>query len=55
MNKTIISEVLCYLEEIGWADLIDSRYKDYVISDIRSKFPNISPKDLQKVLDLVLC
>ena len=49
-----VSDVLNYLDEIGWSSIIDSRWKKEVISDIRSKFPNISTSMLQEILKIVL-
>lgn len=49
------SEILRYLNELGWSDLIDSRWKREVISDIEDKFPNVSDEVLNEVLDLILC
>lgn len=47
-------QVLLYLEEIGWIDLIDSRWKQQVEADIKKQFPDISKEDLDYILNLVL-
>ena len=54
MDKNKVSEVLKYLEDSGWATLIDGRWKAEVSSDIVSKFPNLDEEVLNYVLNLVL-
>ena len=49
-----ISEILQFLEEEGWLELIDSRWKDDVIRDIKLKFPNISEETINEVLKVTL-
>ena len=53
-GKVNIQDVLVYLEDIGWTELIDSRWERQVIKDIQSGFPNIDPETLEYVLNLVL-
>ena len=53
MNPTV-QEVLKYLEQEGWTELIDSRWERQVIREIRSGFPDIDQKTLEYVLNLVL-
>lgn len=53
-NKDIVREGLLYLQEQGWSDLIDSRWRDDVIKEIKTCIPNISDTDLNEILDLVL-
>ena len=54
MSKDIIREGLLCLQEEGWSDLIDSRWKDEVIKEIKGRLPNISDEDLNEILKLVL-
>lgn len=54
MSKDTIREGLLCLQEQGWSDLIDSRWRDDVIKEIKTRLPNISDEDLNKILDLVL-
>ena len=54
MNKDIIQDALLYLETQGWSDLIDSRWKEDVIKEIKDKIPNIPDEELNEVLKLVL-
>lgn len=55
MEITTIREVLKYLDKLGWSSVIDSRWENEVISDIKAKFPDISLSTLQEVLRIVLC
>lgn len=54
ISKDIVREGLLCLQEQGWSDLIDSRWKDEVIYEIKSRIPNISDEDLNEILNLVL-
>jgi len=54
MNRDIVREGLLCLQEEGWSDLIDSRWKDDVIKEIKTRIPNISDEDLNEILNLVL-
>ena len=53
-NKDIVREGLLCLQEQGWSDLIDSRWRDDVIKEIKERLPNISDEDLNEILKLVL-
>lgn len=46
--------ILEYLQEIGWSDLIDSRWRNKVTEDIRSEFPQVDDETLEEVLKIVL-
>ena len=52
--RDIIREGLLCLQEQGWSDLIDSRWRDDVIKEIKGRLPNISDEDLNEILKLVL-
>ena len=54
MSKDMVREGLLCLQEEGWSDLIDSRWRDDVIKEIKSRIPNISDTDLNEILNLVL-
>ena len=54
MSKDMVREGLLCLQEQGWSDLIDSRWRDDVIKEIKTYIPNISDTDLNEILDLVL-
>lgn len=49
-----VSNCLRYLETSGWSDLIDSRWKDQVVHELRVGFPDIDEETIVKVLNLVL-
>lgn len=53
-NRDNVRNCLLLLEEKGWSELIDSRWKEDVIKEIKNKFPNIPDEDLNEVLNLVL-
>ena len=53
-NRDIVREGLLCLQEQGWSDLIDSRWRDDVIKEIKERIPNISDEDLNEILKLVL-
>ena len=42
MYKITVKDVLLYLEQEGWTELIDSRWRQQLIQDIQDRFPNIS-------------
>ena len=57
MNKDILVQVndcLRYLDKAGWSELIESRWEDDVVKELKLKFPNISDEVIDKVLELVL-
>lgn len=49
-----VNKCLRYLDNAGWSDLIDSRWEDDVIKELKHNFPNISDEVIEKVLELVL-
>ena len=53
-RKKLISTILLYLSEIGWSDLIDSRWRDDVIRDIKEKFPKVPNSIIEHILEVVL-
>jgi hypothetical protein len=48
------SDVLKKINELGWSDLIDSRWKQKLLGDIYDNFPNVSVYVVEEVLKLVL-
>lgn len=54
MDRDKVREVLLYLEDAGWSDLIDSRWKNDLVNEITEKFPNLENEVLEEVLNLVL-
>ena len=47
-------DVLLKIDELGWSDLIDSRWKQKLLGDIYDNFPNVSVSVVEEVLKLVL-
>lgn len=49
-----VRECLIKLEELGWTEVIDSRFRQRVAGDLLDYYPNISADVLKEVLNLVL-
>ena len=49
-----IKDCLLYLEQQGWSDLIDSRWEQKVIEELKNKFPDVSDDIIKEVLLVVL-
>lgn len=49
-----MSDCLNYLEEIGWSDLIDGRFSEEVVNDLKIGFVDISDEMIEKVLKIVI-
>lgn len=49
-----VNKCLRYLDNTGWSDLIDSRWEEDVVKELKHNFPNISDEVIEKVLELVL-
>lgn len=54
INNKLVSEVLNYLEEEGWSELIDPRWETEVKNDILKKYSNIDEETLFYILKIVL-
>ena len=54
VNKQLVSDVLIYLEDEGWSELIDKRWEIEVKTEILKKYPRIDEDTLKYVLKLVL-
>ena len=54
LTKDTIKEVLTHLEDIGWSELIDKRWKKEVRKDILKEFPNIDKRTLNYILKIVI-
>lgn len=53
-SKPEVKEVLQKLEELGWTEIVDSRWKPKLLGDIYDNFPDINPNIVKYVLELVL-
>ena len=54
-NKSLVKDVLIYLETQGWIEIIDERWESKVKEDILKGFPNIDKDALNYVLNLIIC
>ena len=54
-NKSLVRDVLIYLETQGWTEIIDERWESKVKEDILKGFPNIDKDTLNYVLNLIIC
>ena len=54
MKKCTEYDILNYLTDRGWSDLIDSKWTNTVIEDIKKGFPNASDGLINKVLNIVI-
>lgn len=54
MNTENVTKAWKVLQEKGWSDLIDKRYKKDVIKDLKDSIPNITQEEIQHVLDVCL-
>lgn len=49
-----VAKCLEHLEAAGWTELIDSRWEDDVVKELKTKFPELSENIIEYVLNLVL-
>ena len=54
MNEVTVRDVLLYLQEAGWSDLVDERWKNKLETEIKTKFKYIKQDVLDEVLELVI-
>ena len=47
-------EIIGYLWNIGWTELIDARWERQVVKDIVGAFPDIEEHQMNSVLDTIL-
>lgn len=53
-SNPTVQEVLLKIEELGWSDLIDSRWKQKLLGDIYDNFEDVNPDVVKEVLELIL-
>lgn len=51
---TTKQEILQYLQNEGWSDLIDSRWKDKLKEIIKTKFPDVEDPLLEEIFTIIL-
>lgn len=49
-----VAKCLEHLEAAGWTELIDSRWEDDVVKELKTKFPELPENIIEEVLNLVL-
>lgn len=54
-NRSLVRDVLIYLENKGWTEIIDARWESQVKEEILQGFPNIDQDTLNYVLNLIIC
>ena len=47
-------EIINYLCDIGWSEIIDLRWERQVVKDIVEAFPDIEEHQMNEVLDIIL-
>ena len=52
--QNLKSKILLKLQDLGWSDIIDSRWREVVIKDIKQYFPEASNEIIEEILNLVL-
>ena len=54
INYDLVSKALIFLENEGWSDLIDKKWKKEIIKTLKNNFPDIDKETLEHVLECVL-
>lgn len=54
INYDLVSKALTLLENKGWSDLIDKRWRKDITNTLKNKFPDMDKETLEHVLDCVL-
>lgn len=54
IDYDLVSKALIHLENAGWSDLIDKRWKKQITQDLTENFPDMNKETLQHVLECVL-
>jgi hypothetical protein len=50
----LLSKALLHLENEGWSDLIDKRWKKEIIKTLNKEFPSMNKETLDEVLNCVI-
>jgi len=54
MERDRIAEGFKQLENAGWSDLIDKKWKKTVIEELKNNVSGITEEEIQEILDVVL-
>lgn len=49
-----VREYILHLDELGWSELIDSRWKDDITNIIKEYDPNVRQEDLDELYKIIL-
>lgn len=49
-----VREYIFHLDELGWSELIDSRWKDDITNIIKEYDPNVRQEDLDELYKIIL-
>ena len=49
-----VRDYLIHLDELGWSELIDSRWKEDITNIIKAYDPNVRQEDLEELYKLIL-
>lgn len=49
-----VRDCLLHLEEKGWSELIDDRWKQLIIEELTKEFPDITDNIIEEVLKIVI-
>ena len=54
MKRNRITEGFKQLENAGWSDLIDKKWRGTVIEELKNNVSGITDEEIQEILDVVL-
>lgn len=54
IDYDLVSKALIHLENAGWSDLIDKRWKKQITQDLSKNFPDMNKATLEEILNSVL-
>lgn len=54
INYDLVSKALIFLENEGWSDLIDKKWKKEIIKTLKNNFSDMDKETLEHVLECVL-
>jgi hypothetical protein len=49
-----VRDCLLHLEEKGWSELVDARWKQLVIEELTNGFPDITDDIIEEVLKIII-
>ena len=52
-NRSDVSKYLKYLDESGWTELIEDRWKDEVHQELISVFPEMTPEEWNQIESVI--